>query len=294
MPLNNNNPASHKLGPSVSRNEDKDMPSKKGSNSKRLSDEFIIRHLMEFYESTSSFNSYCTEHFICSKRVSLRRIAVAVGLFDHKADKASHSLVHKKLCDHLGLRKKVASDNLKEMQQDNKVLTEDEINLVVRSCEELSTMGIGIDEETCLLVVNSVLSERIESKYFKPVTRGVVSRLIKENSDLLKLTKGNSIDPKRVRQADADVRNALFVKLDNFVRLLHSQGKVPWKSFAEVPGDCMANMDKIATNAHDHRKKLIAARSRLGRLFQEVNSGDNKMPFHISICITTTPNGKLV
>ena len=30
-------------------------------------------------------------------------------------------------------------------------------------------------------------------------------------------TKGNSIDPKRVRQADVDVRNALFVKLENYL-----------------------------------------------------------------------------
>ena len=198
------------------------MPSKKGSNSKRLSDEFVVRHLMDFYESTDTFNSYCTKHFISSKRVSLRRIGVAIGLFQHKTDKASYTFVHKKLSQYLREQEQAFTDHVKQNQQDNKLLTEDEEALVVRTCEELSTMGLGIDEDTCLLVVNSILSERIESKYFKPATRGVVSRLIRDNCELLKLTKGNSIDHKRVCQADVDVRNALFVKLDNFVRLLYS------------------------------------------------------------------------
>ena len=42
-------------------------------------------------------------------------------------------------------------------------------------------------------------------------------------------------------------------------------------------------MDEIATNAHNHRKKLIADKLHYGRLFQKVNAGDNKMPF-ISVC----------
>ena len=63
-------------------------------------------------------------------------------------------------------------------------------------------MGLGIDEDTCLEVVNSILLERIEEKDFVPVTRGVVQRLIERNKQLLPLMKGNSIDQKRVRQAD--------------------------------------------------------------------------------------------
>ena len=117
--------------------------------------------------------------------------------------------------------------------------------------------------------------------------------LIKNNADLLKLSKGNSIDPARVRQADSDVMMALFVKLDDMVRLLYSQGKVPWKSFAKVPAKNIYNMDKVATNCHDHRKKMIAWKSLSGRLFQECCSGDNKMPRHITLAITSCADGKL-
>ena len=104
--------------------------------------------------------------------------------------------------------------------------------------------------------------------------------------------KGNSIDPKRVIQADEAVLEALFVKVDNYIKILHSQGKVPWKNASKIPSSSQSNMDKIATNAHSHCKKIIADKLHCGRIFQEVNAGDNKMPMHILLCITIQPSGK--
>ena len=142
--------------------------------------------------------------------------------------------------------------------------------------------------------MNGILSMRIDEKSFKPVTRGVVRRIIVPHKDLLALVKGNSIDPQRVRQETKDIRDSLFVRVDSYIKHLHSQGKVPWKSSVEVPPDWWNNMNKIATNAHDHCRKVIAAKHRLGNLFQEVNAGDNKMPFHITVCIVTKGNGKFM
>ena len=174
------------------------------------------------------------------------------------------------------------------------VLTNDETTLIVSTCRDISLMGLGIDEDTCLDIVNNILSARIEEKYFVPVTRKVVKRIMSENRYLLTLIKGNSIDPKRVSQADEDVMHALFVKFDNYIKILHSENKVEWKDASTIPPDCISNMDEIATNAHNHRKKLIADKLHYGRLFQEVNAGDNKIPFHISMCITSKPKGKLL
>ena len=85
---------------------------------------------------------------------------------------------------------------------------------------------------------------------------------------------------------------ALFVKVDCYVKIFNNQGKILWRSVSDVPPDCISNMDKVATNAHNHRKKVIADRLHFGRLFQEVNASDNKMPMHISLCITSQPTGK--
>ena len=159
--------------------------------------------------------------------------------------------------------------------------------MLVATCIQMASMGLGIDTDTCLVVVNSILSKRIETVDFVPVCVGVIIRIIARNSDLLRLIRGNSIDPKQVWQADQDVRNAMFVKLDNMIKLLHKQGKILWSCLADVPADCLSNMDELAVNAHDHRKKVIAPVSSYldekGRLYQETGSGDNK---------TTTANGK--
>ena len=86
---------------------------------------------------------------------------------------------------------------------------------------------------------------------------------------------------------------ALFVKLENYVKILHNQGKVPWASASDILAKNQSNMDEIATNFHSHCKKMIADKLCLGRLFQEANAGDSKMPMHISMCITSKPCGEL-
>ena len=76
--------------------------------------------------------------------------------------------------------KKGASDHFKKLAHDNTVLTDDEIKLVVETCVMLSNMGLGIDKDTCLQVCNKILSQQIETKYFLPVTKGVVGCIIRK------------------------------------------------------------------------------------------------------------------
>ena len=267
-------------------------PTKKTST-KKVSNDFVVEHLMAYYEYAGMLRGYCNEHFICRQRRTLSRIGQKVNFQEMKEQKMASSYAYGKLLEHLYKRQKAADDHLSDLKELNKVLTADEIQLIVETCRMLSNMGLGIDEDTCLSVCNAILSERIEEKEFVPVTRGVVRRIILENNELLKLMRGNSIDPKRVRQADDNTLQSTFVKLENYVKILHRQGKIKWSSFAEVPAENMSNMDELSTNVHNHRKKVIASSTHLGRLFQEVNGGDSKMPFHISVCVTSKPTGRL-
>ena len=248
---------------------------------------------MGYYEAPKqSFRRYCIEMGIFRQRQSLQITATKLGLEDLKKDNVPPSFVTEKIALHLHMKKDAALEQRRRNAEAKRVLTDNEVTLVVSTCRQLSIMGLGIDEDTCLLVANSFLHERIEEKDFVPVTRGVVRRLIKKNSELLTLMKGNLIDPKRARQADETVLEALFVKVDNYIKILHSQGKVPWKSASKIPLSSQSNMDEIATNAHSHHKKIIADKLHLGRFFQEVNAGDNKIPMHISLCIMSQASGK--
>ena len=262
----------------------------------RLTDEFIVQQLMDFYvtNAETKFTTFFKDRALHSKRRSLMRIANEVNLFAHKEDKTPYNFVHVKLLKHLKEKKKSCSQRMMVLHEDNRVLTPDEVKLLVDTCTMMANMGLGINPDTCLEVVNELIKKRVELGDFKPVTMGVVKRFIANNSNLLRLIRGNSIDTKRVRQADKDVRNAIFVKLDNYIQILFIQGKVPWRCWAEVPAENMSNMDELAVNAHGYRKKIIApvAHFNSGRTYQETSCGDSKMPFHITVCLTTTAKGK--
>ena len=76
------------------------------------------------------------------------------------------------------------------------------------------------------------------------------------------------------------------------IKLNFTLGKIKWRTFSDIPPENMSNMDEVATNSHDNRKRLITSVLHLGRLYQEVNGGDSKMSFHITVALTSKPNGK--
>ena len=157
--------------------------------------------------------------------MSLKCVADKISLEKLKKDRVSGSIFNRILLAHLKCRKSGASEHLKKLACDNTVLTEDKIKLVAETCAMLSNMGLVIGEDPFLQVCNEIVAQRIEMKDFVPVTRGIVTRIILKNKDLLRLIRGNSIDPKRAQQENVDVRNVMFVRLENMVKLLYSHGK---------------------------------------------------------------------
>ena len=108
------------------------------------------------------------------------------------------------------------------MQESNKVIVEDKREMLVETCKLLACMGMGIDTETLSDTVYNISKRIIEEKYFVPVNIGAVNHIVANNITILKF-KGDSIDPKRVRQA---VRNAMFALLESFVKLFYILGKI--------------------------------------------------------------------
>ena len=67
---------------------------------------------------------------------------------------------------------------MKVLHEGNRVLTSDEMSLVVDTATMMANMGVGIDPETCLGIINVLLKKRIDSADFDHVTIGVVKQLI--------------------------------------------------------------------------------------------------------------------
>ena len=258
----------------------------------KTSDAFYIKHLMRWYGEQISMRKYCTRENLC-QRSQLQKVATESGLREMWIDRQPFEVAHEVLVNYLVFRNNRLKKNVTKLHEENQYLTEDEEKTVVELCSLLSAMGLGMDVDTYLHVINGILKARVDEKDFVEATPKVVSRLLCKYDNLLSICGGNSINPARVRQADTEVRNAEFVKLANYLELLYKLGKVLWRTWREVPRENKSNMDEVATNAQDHRKKLIACLlSNTMRLFQLTPEGDSKMPMHITLCITTIASGK--
>jgi hypothetical protein len=58
------------------------------------------------------------------------------------------------------------------MSNGNFILTQDEKNLMVKTCQMLLNRGIGLDLDTALDVVNNILQVRIEKEIFQTGKKG--------------------------------------------------------------------------------------------------------------------------
>ena len=74
-----------------------------------------------------------------------------------KEDNASQTYVYKKLVEYLVEKVVKEREKMEKLSDINKVLTNNEIALVVNTCKELSTMGLGIDKDSCLYIYNVVI-----------------------------------------------------------------------------------------------------------------------------------------
>ena len=67
---------------------------------------------------------------------------------------------------------------------------------------------------------NFLYSTLLHQEFCKP-TMSTVDRIIKREKKMLGLLSGNGIDPACVRQANAEARDNMFFKLDNYIKVLY-------------------------------------------------------------------------
>ena len=162
-----------------------------------------------------------------------------------------------KLDVHLKVKKEMLNTSLKYLYKSNEYLTEDEIKVMVNITKLLGSMCMGIDRQICLDIVNALIRTRVDEKDFKFVTKSIVQRMLRNNEEIIKLVYGTAIDPAQICQADAEVRDCEFVKLELYMKLLYDMGKIPWKTYSKIPRLNIYNMDEVATNTYAHRRKII-------------------------------------
>ena len=174
-------------------------------------------------------------------------------------------------------------------------LTLAEQQQILKSCAVLSALGLGFGETEITKVINVTLAGREDADEREAVDAEVSAKVLrlmrKRYSGFGALRKGGSIDIARADKANEDTRDTMFMKLDEYVYLLHRMGISPWERWADVPARNKYNMDEVGTDTTKRRKKIYAEESFLP-LFRRTAEGDGKMNRHITLCITTRADGK--
>ena len=191
-------------------------------------------------------------------------------------------------CGHVAEKRRGVAD---KAHLANRYLTNQEELQLVQICCCLSAIGHGISKRELLNVVNDYQHEKAIDGDYVPASDKYMRGLFKRHKSLVKICGSSSMDPQRAKQATEETRDAQFVKLDNYIKMLYEAGAVPWANFCEIPPDHLFNMDEVGTDTTKHRTKLIADATLLCRVFQVTPEGDGKMNIHITACITTCGNG---
>ncbi len=174
----------------------------------------------------------------------------------------------------------------------NRYLTEQEELSIAQMVRVLAKCGQGVAREEVLAIIDDYVhieeDKRASVECSEKVLRGFLSR----HSDLIKLIAAGSLDPARSKKATAETRDAVFCKLDGFLKTLFAMGLVKWESFKDVPSNKLYNMDEVGTDSTNHRTKVIADALSKIRQFQLTPEGDGRMNMHITLALTTRADGK--
>jgi hypothetical protein len=249
--------------------------------------------LLSFYNSQIRVKDFCEKLKLTQiPYTTFRRHVRDSGLDACKAQdepaERVEGLVNKyilKLDDNKKTRTKPASGN-------NRYLTEQEELSIAQMVRVLAKCGQGVAREEVLAIIDDYVhieeDKRASVECSEKVLRGFLSR----HSDLIKLIAAGSLDPARSKKATAETRDAVFCKLDGFLKTLFAMGLVKWESFKDVPSNKLYNMDEVGTDSTNHRTKVIADALSKIRQFQLTPEGDGRMNMHITLALTTRADGK--
>jgi hypothetical protein len=175
----------------------------------------------------------------------------------------------------------------------NRYLTEQEELSLVQLIRLMASMGHGVTKPDVLSLIDEYVNLEEDERDSVEVSEKLLRGLFARHKDLIKLVSSGSLDPARARKATKETRDNVFFKMDAYIRSLHAMGKIPWKSFSEVPNDVIYNMDEVGNDTTKRRSKVIADVTTMTRMFQLTPEGDGKINMHITACITSRADGKL-
>jgi hypothetical protein len=195
------------------------------------------------------------------------------------------------LNEYISKLKHNTTNRTKTASASHRYLTDNEELAIVQLCRVLANMGQGVSKQEVLLMIDEYLHIEEDDRRRVDCSAKILRGLFERHTDLVKIVAACSIDPQRAKKANTETRDAVFVKLDCYIKSLHAMGLVPWKSFSDVSKKSIYNMDEVGTDTTKHRSKIVADALTMIRKFLITPEGDGRMNMHITACITTRSDG---
>ena len=261
---------------------------------KKYNNNDVVIEALGFYLRPigSSLKSYCVEDGRRVPYTTMVRLYKDCKVYELQALKTCVEEVEKVLKSSLAKTRQNSRKRTGAASKASRYLTNNEELAIVQIARLMGSCGAGIGRDELLDIVNTYIHHHEDGRMFEPATMRLVDQMLKRHSDLAKLVSASSMDPQRAKQATIETRDAVFFKLDGYIKTLNAMGHCEWESFKDVPDGDKLNMDEVGADTTKHRKKVIADKvADWARVFQVTPEGDGKMNMHVTLCITTCGNG---
>jgi hypothetical protein len=254
-------------------------------------DNALIKTALEWYKTSHSFRAFCRANREIPKNTLQRHIKQST-LFEMKERKESQGRAAavfqnylKQLSVNVHIRTDVAHDF-------NRYLTNDEELQLVELLRIMSAMGFGIARHEAAAIIDTIVNHDEPEVAHTACSEHVLRLIFKKYPDL-QTTSAASLDPLRAVKATVEVRDAMFAKMEAYIKVLNAAHKVSWESYQLIPKNCIYNMDEVGTDTTKHRAKIIGSTlNSIVRPFQRTPEGDGKMNVHVTCCLTTCADGE--
>jgi hypothetical protein len=255
----------------------------------------MINYQLKYYMSPGvSIKQFAKDSFSGTTSIPEKTFGTywkASGLKNLQEANAPFEIAKIALESHVARVKMNATKRTISASESLRYLTELEEKNCVHFALMIGRSGRGIDRDELLDIINGVINIDVDEREREQATEKVVKDILRKNPDLMKLVNAGSLDPLRAKKANEKTRDTVFSKLQAQVRGLYSEGKIPWKNYAEIPWNRIYNMDEVGTDTTKHRRQVIAdKRDPFQRIFAVTPEGD-RMKGHITACITTRADG---
>ncbi len=268
---------------------------KKEKKYKHWVDEDIVKEALDFYVKPCGYGltQFCAQPGRKVPLTSLKRYLKDCNIFEMKRLGKPIREADVALRVKLAKKKKNEKARVSATGVANRDLTDNEELAIVQMCRVLSMCGRGVTKDELLNITNEYIHHHEDARLIQDATRKITRGLMGRHKELVKIVQASSMDPKRAEQATEDTRDAMFFKLDSYIKSLYEMGHVSWKSYKEIPKENLFNMDEVGNDTTKHRSKIIADKvAIMARMFQMTPEGDGKMNMHVTACITTCLNGR--